>query len=457
MGSGISGQIEIIGNIKFSLAEKKPGDRPWRLTGRKRTTKDSDVPAYEVEFFSPFPGNMILARFYARCGKDEMGEAFSKLLYSRPDDFSQLLLPETPSLLTLRELLEGFYDDDGRYVKLKEMRNEHFLKLDLPVKRNHMNLIISHFGDISVSDLEDKAMQKKFYDTIKSSSPDKGIYSEKSMANIISELSVALSDAVERKRIFTNPAESLRIFIGNEPTRKTVAFTIEELFRIFSATDAWNSKYIAYAATLFAFQTGMRIGEVLALRPCDVSVENSLVRINSNLKRTGEIGQTKTFSKRAAPLTDLAGEVIKPLTGDGRKYIFSIDGITPITYQGVYRAFMRVLEKLEIQAENGNPDDGTVMVKAVHSLRFSWVTLNSRSGDIPQDIISFICGHDSETVTATKMNRHYTSLTSDVLNPVRIKTESIFTDDMKKEIRQTMKSVENSFFCRKHLDEKGSE
>lgn len=436
---------ELVGDVKFIMAEDKPAGKCYRTTGRSRTTKASKDPAYEIEFFSPYPDNMICARLYVRIPREQISNAFTDLVYAYPDRFSPLFMNTTPSAVKIETILKNYYKEGGRYMLLRQMRNQTVCETDLPVKNRHMERICKAFGSVTVEELTALEKQKELCDGIRALGPG-GRYSDKSMINILSEIGVAFNDYIEQGIIFFNPVPPMKKLIGREEKNPREAYTLDELYMMFSSPEPWNGRYLSYASALLAFQTGMRIGEVLSLRTEDISLKDRSVRIATSLKRSGRIGKTKTKSIRMAPLSDLALAALLPILSAGkREYIFSEDGKKPITYEGVYRPFRHALEKLGITGSKDEKNEKNSQ-KCYHCLRFSWFTLMSVKGNISQEIISFIGGHNSETVTISAMNRHYVSLNRDVLTPVRKELDGLFSPEQTECIRKTASDIATVYF-----------
>lgn len=453
MGTRQKITAELVGDVKFFTVEDKPEGKCFRTTGRSRTTKSSKEPAYEIEFFSPHPENKICARLYVRIPKDMIAQAFMDLVYSYPDKFKPLFMVTTPSAKTLEEILSDYYEKDGRYVLQRQLRNQTFCETDVPVKNKHMKRICEVYGSVTVEELNSLEKQKELCDGIRALGPD-GRYSDKSMINILAEISVAFNDYIEQGIIFFNPVPSMKKLVGKEEKNPREAYTLEELYRMFSTPDVWHGRYLSYASALFAFQTGMRIGEVLSLKIEDISIKERSVRIATNLKRSGKIGTTKTNSIRMAPLSDLALTAILPLISEGkRKFIFSEDGTKPITYEGVYRPFRDALTRLGI-TKTGDDQTKRSSQKCYHGLRFSWYTLLSVKGTISQEILSFIGGHNSETITISVMNRHYVSLNENVLTPVRNELDKLFSKEETDNIKKTAAKIATEYLSGEKSSEK---
>lgn len=133
------------------------------------------------------------------------------------------------------------------------------------------------------------------------------------------------------------PAQS----IVKKPKKEVIAYTSEEQRRLIPVLVRDGSPS-AHAAILM-METGMRIGEVLALSWDDILWERKAVRIHKTLIRIAnskriEIQQEAKShcSNRTVPLSTRAMELLKELYGSGKRgLIFSKDNGDPITYEAM--------------------------------------------------------------------------------------------------------------------------
>ena len=126
--------------------------------------------------------------------------------------------------------------------------------------------------------------------------------------------------------------------------------------------------------------TGMRPGEALALKNCDIDLDNKKLHIHKTLKevnkregtkktkgRIAKLGKTKTkTSKRTIPLNNTAIEMIKELRnenyfGEDSPLICDEKGefTNPVNFR---KRFYRILENAKIET------------KGLHSLRHTFAT-----------------------------------------------------------------------------------
>ena len=117
-------------------------------------------------------------------------------------------------------------------------------------------------------------------------------------------LKSALARAVEQQAIPRNPADALKRLPKVEVEPITV-LTIEQATRLLKAIRHTAS----YWPTLIALATGMRRGEILALRWKNLDLEHGTVRVVESLEQTKaglRFKSTKTDKARAVPLPKFA-------------------------------------------------------------------------------------------------------------------------------------------------------
>ncbi|MBR5504798.1 MAG: site-specific integrase [Clostridia bacterium] len=169
------------------------------------------------------------------------------------------------------------------------------------------------------------------------------------------------------------------------PECETVTvFTKEELAKFkkeaCSTYSNGKRKYKQAWTYILILNTGMRPGEALALKNCDIDLENKKLNINKTLKevnkregtkktrgRIAKLGKTKTkTSKRTIPLNNTAIEMIKELRneayfGEDSPLICDEKGnhTNPVNFR---KRFYRILKNAGIET------------KGLHSLRHTFAT-----------------------------------------------------------------------------------
>lgn len=247
------------------------------------------------------------------------------------------------------------------------------------------------FGDLKVSEIQAddiRTLQKKL--------------SEKETANyvnqIIKHISHLLNAAVDDEIIDKNPCKAVQYLkITKPPARENIhrALTIEETERFFAGAAASHYRNLYR----FALATGMRVGEIGALKNSDI--KGGLIHIDHTLTRTEkgvEIGHdTKTkASKRQIPLN----ANIKAIISDQRKQneiLFgepeSIDGLlfrgargAIICERNITTDIARICQAQRIEAFT------------IHAFRDTFATRMIEAGVNPKTVQELL-GHGSFSMT----------------------------------------------------------
>lgn len=135
-------------------------------------------------------------------------------------------------------------------------------------------------------------------------------------------LTAILDRAVSKKLIQVNPARDEDIYIPNIGENKRTAISNAEWQRIKKSAMQMEPEY--RKMIMIPMCTGMRKGELLALRWEDIDFETGWIHIRhgAKLKKAARIGTTKTKSSvRDVRLLDTLRAVLEPLREDGNKLV----------------------------------------------------------------------------------------------------------------------------------------
>lgn len=265
----------------------------------------------------------------------------------------------------------------------------------------YYNVINTHLkpniGKYKIDAVTPILVQKMINNLSENGSADNKGLSSSSVKKILITLSQAYAMAISSGLLYNNPCKD--IIIPKKEPKKAVAFTADEQERFLSFCKD-NTTY--QNLFVFAFNTGMRMGELLALTWDDYDKDKNMIRVNKNLsvvrdysdndnKQKTIINSTKTESgTRDIPLTKTAVNVINEQfkkCGDKSVFVFCSDAGTPLMKRNIYRAFNNIIEKAEIQSP-----------VTFHSFRHSFATrLLEKGADIKT--VSNLLGHKSIQIT----------------------------------------------------------
>lgn len=220
---------------------------------------------------------------------------------------------------------------------------------------------------------------------------EKGL-ATKTMKHAKSIMDIALKKAESEKIIPKNPVVNIEIPVKQAKPRKTL--TLEELSKLFKAME--NSRWIW--SVKFALVTGLRRGELLALRWTDIDYQSKRITVDESNSLTG-LGDTKNSKIHYVPLSDKAIEYLKmqkemlerefnPIVynEDLKKsaLIFPNESGEMIRPGSYYTLIRRFSIKADIKA-------------SPHCFRHTFVYLTR--GNIPLKDLQNILGHSESTTT----------------------------------------------------------
>lgn len=246
----------------------------------------------------------------------------------------------------------------------------------------YRNYIEKIFHGISLCDLTDALIKESFPDTI-SESVHKSIYCV--LRQILKFISKKYSINVLnlKKPDFNARNKPIRVLAKSEQKNLFAALRHE--------TDIFKM------AVLLCLFTGLRLGELCALKWADIDFENQLLVVNRTVQRLYSEGhRTKTilvetapkseFSRREIPLTAVATEL---LTGfyNNKEYVFG--GDKPMEPRTLQYRFKKILREAGVSDKN------------FHILRHTFST-NCIEGGTDVKSLSEMLGHSDVQITLNR-------------------------------------------------------
>ncbi|MDP4181937.1 MAG: site-specific integrase [Bacillota bacterium] len=207
-------------------------------------------------------------------------------------------------------------------------------------------------------------------------------------------LNSSLEKALANDMISKNPCKHIELPILEQKEIK--AFTQEEE-RNFLENAKDDKLYVLF---ILALDTGLRLGELLALNWSDIDFENSEIRVNKNLIYVKDFkGATqnknilivqdtpKTKSSiRKVPVTVRAMKLLQEYKSD-RNLVFCTRTNNYISPRNVERSFVRIAKKAGIDDCN------------FHSARHTYATRLFELG-VPVNVVSKLLGHAKTSITS---------------------------------------------------------
>jgi integrase len=181
----------------------------------------------------------------------------------------------------------SYYSD--LYLQFKE----HELKFSTFDKYSNIvrDRINPEFSNMNIKDIKPSNIKKWLYDLDDIGSKSKRIY--------LSVLNGIMHEALYDEVIERNPVRLVKIPKYQAP--KIKPFTADEVQLIMN--NAVNDNYRYYLA--FAFYTGMRSGEIIALKKSDIDLDNMVITVQRTRSRYGESTPKTRYSIRDVPIIEL--------------------------------------------------------------------------------------------------------------------------------------------------------
>jgi integrase len=249
---------------------------------------------------------------------------------------------------TLRAYAEPFYQrescphlrrlaDDGRTVTDRHIHNQRALLKGKVFKDPIADLAVSAIRRSDVLDFRSRLLDK---------------YGARTVNRTIGILKVIFKEGNFREELERDP--TLGVGEVHYTKRASGTFTQEELKALFPAEGLgpWKDR-LDHACFLLAASTGMRRGEILALRWCNVDTAKSLIHVQEAWKGGEEVGTPKSGKPRTVPYPEQVATALETLREEGIRtapedlVICDDDGHRPM---GTWwkKRFARAMKKAEI-------------------------------------------------------------------------------------------------------------
>ena len=285
--------------------------------------------------------------------------------------------------------------DKCPYIKSRLMRGFSYSRSMAKHKRAQLdNRILPYLGkyyikDITVAHIEDWLLAQKKTDV-----------SNLTVNHYLSVLRVIFNEAFRKGDIPYNPIEAVKPLSAD--SRKKDVLSKGEVSKLFAEANRekiWGNQ-LHYLFNLTASQTGMRIGEIQALRIENLHKDHIVVK--HSWDREYGLKGTKNGKERLVPINESLYRLLKESYQRQKTtepYIFSVSrGHQPIDHKAVYKWFYRALAEIGIDKKSRERRNVTF-----HSWRHYVNTLLLAKG-VPASIIQAIIGHSDG-----KMTKHYTN------------------------------------------------
>ncbi|MCR5076336.1 MAG: site-specific integrase [Ruminococcus sp.] len=297
----------------------------------------------------------------------------------------------TLSKVTLEELLTDWLQGIKKY----ELKPSSYDRLEHSINHN----IIPYIGYLQISNIKPNDIQR-YINTL----TDKG-YSYSTIKKAYNAVNASLRLATERDYIRKNPCATVRLPKQIQRPKSDIEFFTDSELELItkSATFRYqtgNYKYKHGYAIIILMNTGMRVGELLALKWKNVDLDNRQIfvtetreqiidRSDSKQKYIMVDQSTKTQSScRYIPINDKTAEAIFYFKSLGYKnpYVMANSDNSVVSYRNLFRVLSNILEY-------NNINHGSL-----HTLRHTFATKLFKNG-VDIKIISELLGHSDINIT----------------------------------------------------------
>jgi integrase len=307
------------------------------------------------------------------------------------------LIPSRIKPVTFGEFADRFWERDSEYIRNQESRGEITDAYLENCQKMVKNQILPFFGDTPLEKMNRRDINHWLLNFKKREQEKDGIITVKAYKNtyantVFGTLYTMMEFAAKEGMIPANPCATVRKLKNDRKNIEII--TKEELRRLFpkNAMQIWQGREIAYIANRLASLTGMRPGEVLALK--GVYLYERYIYVCASFGEQG-YGPTKTKETRYIPLIPEMMNLLRKLAiKNGQGYVFSTDGgATPVSRKYLYNSLRRALQNIGLSRE-----EIARRGLCLHAWRhFVNTDLQLQGLTIPQ--VQAVTGHKSDRMT----------------------------------------------------------
>ena len=276
-----------------------------------------------------------------------------------------------------------FYFDKCPYIKNRLLRGYSYGKTWARKQRKYLEKYIQpYFKDTDIRTISSRMIDDFILGLKKN---ELGV---KSINHILSAVKVIFKYAEHDNFIDFNPAEGVKPFML--PIREKGIFTRQELCELFSnkaRENIWKDQK-HFLINYIAVTTGMRIGEILALKKENIS--SNMITVSHSWNRIEGLKSTKNGKTRYIPIYYELQKALDTYINDNdiQGYLFSSNGgIKPLDHKSIYKHFWQSLNKIGIGKTERNTRN-----LSFHSWRHGFNTMLLEAGINPE-VIRLATGH----------------------------------------------------------------
>jgi integrase len=207
-------------------------------------------------------------------------------------------------------------------------------------------------------------------------------------------VSEVLDYATDGDLIERNPFKDIK-FKGNKNKKEVEALTEQEAALLLEkAKEYLGGKY--YPMMLTALRTGLRIGEIIALKWADIDFENRLIEVKRSYVKK-RMTSTKSGKARSVDMTPGLAQVLKDLQTEQKKWALKTARPVPEFVFVTKKGNLELAENFRYGLEKCLKNAELKRVR-IHDLRHTYATIRLLRGHNIGDV-SYQMGHSSIKIT----------------------------------------------------------
>ncbi len=286
-----------------------------RITGHVRLIERKSGPVYysRIRFADGRQSQKAIGPKWTGRGRPPAGHFTDKTA----EEHLQTMLTDAR-----RGTLEGSVAGSGRTFGdacaewLRYCRDDK--QLTASTMRDYRNTVRCHLLPEFGSDLPIEAVTTDRIEIFRERLLENAVLSRRSIQKFLVLLHGIMKRAKRRKWITSNPSED----VERVTVRPTGDFTVLSPVEVAAVAQASTSNHLAALFTVAAF-TGLRLGEIRALRWADIDFAGRMVMVRRNHPSHGDEKAPKSGKVRSVPLIDQAARVLDDLS---RRELFTEPG-----------------------------------------------------------------------------------------------------------------------------------
>jgi len=300
------------------------------------------------------------------------------------------------SSVSFASFADGFFDfEKSAYIRNEIKRGNRYSHRYADNNQRYLeSLLMPYFKGHLLTEIRARDVEA-FFESVE------GRYSSSTLSSIHNALNAVMKEAYRLEIIGDNPLN--RVFKRIVRTQSKGILSEVEAKTLFSNLSNWSGNNFHFILNALAMNTGMRQGEILALRPADLQQrgESGYINVRYAMDRVYGLKEPKCGSFRVIPLSIKMRSLLYAFTEAenlaSEDFVFHGDSRNkPIDYKATNRALYRALAKIGINSVARKERNITF-----HSWRHYFNT-NMR-GKISDDKLRLLTGHRTKTMT-----EHYT-------------------------------------------------